>query len=121
MARSDGGAVLLVGSKPPVGWPASLPDLKSRLGALAVARLGEPDQALMEVVLRRVCREQFIQLSDSAALYLAQRLPRTFAAVHQMAAALDAELVRGAKPVAMKAARAALEKARANWGEGGDG
>lgn len=116
MARSEGGAVLLVGAGAPSKWDVNTPDLRSRLGALAVARLGEPDEALMEVVLRRICREQFIQLSDDAARYLAQRLPRTFAAAHHLAAALDADLVRGARPVALGAAKKALEKARANWG-----
>jgi chromosomal replication initiation ATPase DnaA len=118
MARTVGGAVLLVGSSPPVVWPVTIPDLHSRLGALAIARLGEPDEALMEVVLRRICREQFIQLSDDAARYLARRLPRTFAAAHRMAAALDAELVRGARPVARRAAQAVYEKTRAEWGVG---
>lgn len=120
LARAEGGAVLLVGPAPPAHWPVEVPDLKSRLSSLAVARLGEPDDALMEVVLRRLCREQFIHLSDDAARYLARRLPRTFAAAHFMAAALDAELVKGARPVALKTARAALEKAQASWG-GGDG
>ncbi len=120
LARSEGGAVLLVGPGQPAQWPVQIPDLRSRLSNLAVARLREPDDALMEVVLRRVCREQFIHLSDDAARYLARRLPRTFAAAHRMAAALDAELVKGAKPVALKTARAALEKAQAGWG-GGDG
>lgn len=120
LARTGEGAVLLVGTKMPNQWPTTIPDLRSRLASLAVARLGEPDEALMEVVLRRVCREQFIQLSDDAARYLAQRLPRTFAAAHSLAAALDADLVKGAKPVALPAARRALEKAQANWG-GGDG
>jgi chromosomal replication initiation ATPase DnaA len=120
LARSQGGAVLLVGSAGPKDWSVTIPDLRSRLAALPVARLGEPDQALMEVVLRRICREQFIQLSDDAARYLAERLPRTFAAAHALAAALDADLVKGAKPVALGAARRALEKAQANWG-GGDG
>ncbi|WP_395647524.1 hypothetical protein [Terricaulis sp.] len=120
LARAKAGAVLLVGAQPPAIWPTELPDLRSRLAALPVARLGEPDQALMEVVLRRICREQFIQLSDDAARYLAERLPRTFAAAHRMAAALDADLVKGAKPVALAAARRALEKAQASWG-GGDG
>jgi hypothetical protein len=83
-----------------------------------VARLGEPDEALMEVVLRRICREQFIQLSDDAARYLARRLPRTFAAARQLTAALDADLVRGAKPVSMAAARRALMKVQAGWGVG---
>jgi chromosomal replication initiation ATPase DnaA len=118
MARTGGGAVLLVGSSPPANWPATIPDLHSRLGALAVARLGEPDEALMEVVLRRICREQFIQLSDDAARFLARRLPRTVAAAHRMAAALDAELVRGARPVARRAAQAVYEKTRAEWGVG---
>jgi len=120
LARTGAGAVLLVGSKMPNQWQTTTPDLRSRLVSLAVARLGEPDEALMEVVLRRICREQFIQLSDDAARYLAQRLPRTFAAAHSVAAALDADLVKGAKPVALPAARRALEKAQATWG-GGDG
>jgi chromosomal replication initiation ATPase DnaA len=85
---------------------------------MPVARLGEPDEALMEVVLRRICREQFIQLSDDAARYLARRLPRTFAAARQWAAALDAGLVRGARPVTLTGAKRALQKAQAGWGVG---
>jgi chromosomal replication initiation ATPase DnaA len=121
LARADGGSVLLVGAEKPSSWPTPVPDLRSRLSNLAVARLGEPDEALMEVVLRRVCREQFILLSDDAARFLARRLPRTFAAAHQMAAALDAGLVKGSKPVALKAARAAFERAQGQWGGAGDG
>jgi chromosomal replication initiation ATPase DnaA len=118
LARTQGGAVLLVSTHAPQGWHVAIPDLRSRLNALAVARLGEPDEALMEVVLRRICREQFIQLSDDAARYLARRLPRTFAAAHQMAAALDADLTRGARPISRRAAEKALEKAQAGWVSG---
>lgn len=120
LAKADTGAVLLVGLTPPTTWPAATPDLASRLASTVVAGLGEPDAALMEVVLRRVCREQFIHLSDDAARYLARRLPRTFAAAYSLAAALDADLAKGARPVAVPAARRALEKAQAAWG-GGDG
>jgi chromosomal replication initiation ATPase DnaA len=120
LAKSEGGAVLLAGVEPPSAWDCASPDLRSRLAAMAVARLKEPDEALMEVVLRRLCREQFIHLSDDAARYLARRLPRTFAAAYSLAAALDADLAKGAKPVAVPAARRALEKAQAAWG-GGDG
>ncbi len=121
LGRAHSGAVLVVGQADPVHWSATIPDLRSRLQNLAVARLGEPDEALMEVVLRRICREQFIQLSDNAARYLARRLPRTFAAAHQWAAALDADLAKGAKPVALGAAKKALEKLEAQWGAAGDG
>ena len=120
LARTEGGAVLLTGAEPPSRWQVQTPDLASRLKSLAIARLQEPDQVLMEVVLRRICREQFIYLSDDAARYLALRLPRTFEAAHQAVAALDADLVKGAKPVSLKAAKAALEKVQAARG-GGDG
>ena len=121
LSRGEGGAALLVGASAPVHWPATIPDLRSRLANLAVAQLGEPDEALMEVVLRRICREQFIQLSDDAVKYLARRLPRTFAAAHHLAAALDADLVKAARPVALGAARRALEKVKAQWGAAEDG
>jgi chromosomal replication initiation ATPase DnaA len=116
LARARKGAVLLVGSSPPDKWDSGVPDLRSRLAALPIARLGEPDEALLEVVLRRICREQFIQLSDNASHYLAQRMPRTFAAAHALAAALDASIVKGAKPVSVAGAKRALELAEDSWG-----
>ena len=119
LARSQAGAVLLAASAPPEAWRVASPDLASRLTALPVARLYEPDEALLNLVLRRICREQFIQLSDSAANYLVPRMPRTFAAAREIAAVLDAELKRGSRPVTVKAAKDALEKAQTVWS--GDG
>lgn len=121
LARSQGGAVLLAASRLPSRWETILPDLRSRLAALPTARLGEPDEALMEVVLRRICREQFILLSDDASRFLARRLPRTFAAARDVAAALDAGLRKGSKPVGLKAAKKALESVQASWSRVGDG
>lgn len=108
LTRARKGAVLLVGARPPGDWTTPIPDLRSRLQALPVARLGEPDEAFLEVVLRRVCREQFIQLSDDAAKYLSKRMPRTFAAAHALAAELDRSIVKGARPVSVAVAKRAL-------------
>lgn len=118
LARVGGGAVLLAGVAAPNLWPVRLPDLRSRLAALPVARLQEPDEVLMEVILRRVCREQFIRLSDDAARYLALRLPRTYAAARAWAAALDLDLVKGARPVTLAAARLTLKRAGGGGGYG---
>ena len=120
LARTQHGAVLIVGASVPSTWPVAIPDLRSRLASLPVAKLGEPDEALMDVVLRRICREKFIQLSDDAAKYLVRRLPRTFAAAQAWVSALDEELVRGAKPVTTVIAKRALERMQARW-VGGDG
>ena len=119
LARSEGGAVLLVGKRTPNLWETGVPDLRSRLASLPVAALGEPDEALLEVVLRRLCRDRFIELSEDAARYLSRRMPRTFAAAQTVAAVLDQRLVQGtvsgAKPVALKAAKRALGEAQKTW------
>lgn len=118
LARAASGSVLLVAKERPAGWAVGSPDLASRLSALPLARLGEPDEALLELVLRRKCREQFILLSDDAAEYLVRRMPRTFAAAGDIVAALDAGLRRGARPVSVKAAREALNVASLGWETG---
>ncbi len=116
LARAEAGALLLVGSAPPAAWTTTIPDLRSRLAALPVAWLGEPDEALMEVILRRICREQFILLSDDAARYLARRLPRTFAAARLAAAALDADLPRAARPRRAESGQTGVGKAKPGSG-----
>ena len=112
LARARAGAVLLTGATPPAAWPAISPDLRSRLNALPVAKLAEPDEALLEVILRRLSREQFILLSDDALRYLVRRMPRTFAAARAIVSALDEGLTRGAKPVSVAVAKRALEAAK---------
>jgi chromosomal replication initiation ATPase DnaA len=119
LARSGSGAVLLTGVAPPVNWPVTLPDLRSRLAALPVAQLEQPDEALMEVLVRRICREQFIHLRDDAARYLARELPRSFEAVRMWAACLDADLSQAAKPVSLSRAKRALRAMLTRRG-GGD-
>jgi chromosomal replication initiation ATPase DnaA len=119
LARARGGAVLLTGGQDPAGWAATLPDLRSRLAALPIARLGEPDEALLEVVLQRICREQFIHLSDDAAKYLARRLPRTFAAARDLAALIEADVAKPARPVSRQAAMRVLKEAQTRWPDWG--
>ena len=119
LARAQAGAVLLVGKSNPNLWATPVPDLRSRLAALPVAALKEPDQALMEVILRRLCRDRFIELSEDAARFLARRMPRTFAAAQILTAALEQALVqgaaRGARPVTLPAAKRVFEAVR--WPE----
>jgi chromosomal replication initiation ATPase DnaA len=108
LARWRHGAVLLVGERDPSQWRCATRDLVSRLSALPAARLEEPDEALLMVVLKRLCRERFIELSDKAASYLTKRMERSFAAADALARELDRIVVKGAKPVTAPQARQAL-------------
>jgi chromosomal replication initiation ATPase DnaA len=108
MVRTGGGALLLVAKEPPRSWPMGLKDLRSRLAAVPVERLEEPDQDLLAGVLARLCKARFIKLSDKAATYLTLHMERSFAAAHAVADAIDREHVRGSREIPVAVAVRAL-------------
>lgn len=89
MAGVDGGSLLLTGRLAPVAWEAAVPDLRSRLNALSVARIGEPDDVVLEAVLRRGFEAAGIRPASDLYPYLMARLPRSAPAALAAVAALD--------------------------------
>jgi len=89
MAGVDGGSLLLTGRLAPVAWEAAVPDLRSRLNALTVARVMEPDDIVLEAVLRRAFEAAGIRPAGDLYPYLMARLPRSAAEVLAAVAALD--------------------------------
>lgn len=77
MAGVDGGTLLLTGRAAPLAWPCAVPDLRSRLNALTVASLGEPDDIVLEAVLRRAFAAHAITPSEDVYPYLLRRIPRS--------------------------------------------
>ncbi len=107
-ARTGGGAILLVAREPPQSWPMALRDLRSRLAAVPVETLKDPDDELLAGVLARLCKARFIKLTEKAATYLTLHMERSFAAAHAVADALDREHVRGSRPIPVAVAVRAL-------------
>lgn len=89
MAGVDGGTVLLTGRTPPVGWTADVPDLRSRLNALSVAAIDEPDDVVLEAVLRRAFEQRLLKPDPDLYPYLLLRLPRSAAEALAAADLLD--------------------------------
>lgn len=89
MAGVDGGSLLLTGRLAPVAWEAAVPDLRSRLNALTVARIEEPDDVVLEAVLRRGFEAAGIRPAADLYAYLMARLPRSAPAALAAVAALD--------------------------------
>ena len=89
MAGVDGGTVLLTGRTPPRGWDASVPDLRSRLNALPVAVIDEPDDVVLEAVLRRAFAQRLLKPDPDLYPYLLLRLPRSAAEAIAAADLLD--------------------------------
>ncbi|WP_395443416.1 chromosomal replication initiator DnaA [Caulobacter sp. UC70_42] len=74
MAGVDGGSVLLTARVAPIAWSSSVPDLRSRLNALTVAEIDEPDDVVLRAVLERAFRAEHLK-PDPRPLSLSDRPP----------------------------------------------
>ena len=84
-----GGGVLLTARTHPKSWSSELPDLRSRLNALPVAEIGEPDDTVLEGVLRKFFRERNIKPYDDVYPYLMRRIERSVRVAREIVARLD--------------------------------
>lgn len=89
MAGVDGGTVLLTGRVAPLAWETSVADLRSRLNALSVAAIEEPDDVVLEAVLRRAFAQRLLKPEPDLYPYLVSRLPRSAAEAIAAADLLD--------------------------------
>jgi chromosomal replication initiation ATPase DnaA len=85
----DGGAVLLVARTPPSSWKVSLPDLRSRLCAIAFERLSAPEPELLAALIVRQSAARGFKIDEAASTYLANRIPRTFEATRDIVACME--------------------------------
>lgn len=89
LARQTGGHVLIASDTDPAQWKVKLPDLASRLKALAVARLDPPDDALLRGVLVKHFADRQLAVEEPVISYLMLRMPRSLDAARAIVAELD--------------------------------
>ena len=109
MAAQPNGGLLLTARTAPVLWPAVLPDLRSRLNALRVAEIGEPDDELLQAVMQKFFRERHIRPSDDLFAYLLRRMERSVPVALALVERLDEASGAEHRPVSRALAREILE------------
>ena len=80
-AAERGAKILLLARTPPARWPVALPDLRTRLRTVPVARIEGPDDALLAHLLRKRFGDLGFIIETPTIQYLLTRLPRSFEAV----------------------------------------
>jgi chromosomal replication initiation ATPase DnaA len=103
------GGLLITANQSPARWPASLADLRSRLGALPEVRLGAPDDALLEALMRKLFRERQIAPADDLIPYLIHRIERSARAAQAVVAQLDEAGGEARREITRALAREILE------------
>lgn len=109
MAAQPGGGLLITARTPPSAWPAALADLRSRLNALLVAEIEEPDDAILEGVLRKFFRERNIRPTDDVIPYLLRRIERSVPKAREIVVRLDEAADAEGRAISRALARQILE------------
>ena len=89
LAARPGGGLLLTSRVAPSLWPGRLPDLRSRLNALPVAQIEEPDDAVLGAMLERAFVAHSIRPSPELLAYLVRRIERSAQSAQSVVARLD--------------------------------
>lgn len=108
LCAERGEGLLLVGRDPPARWPVRLPDLASRLRAVAAIGVGHPGEALLGALLAKLFADRQLRVAPEVQAWLLARLPREAAALAEAAARLDRAALAARLPVTRALARAAL-------------
>jgi len=99
MAGVDGGSLLMTARLAPVAWDSAVPDLRSRLNALPVARIEAPDDIVLEAVLRRAFAARAITPAPDVYPYLLRRIPRSALEAIAVVELLDEAAAAQGRPV----------------------
>lgn len=112
-AADAGARVLLTAREPPTSWAVAVPDLRSRVNALRVAELHEPDDALLTAVMIRFFRERNIRVENDVLTYLVWRIERSIPEALAVVEAIDEAAAAAGREITRALARHVLDALRA--------
>jgi len=112
LAREQRTSLLLTSRAPAGELVVALPDLRSRLRALAMTAIGTPDQTLLTAVLVKLLADRQINAAPAVVHYMARELDRSFAAAVGLVEVLDRLSLAQRRPVTRSLAADALAELR---------
>jgi len=107
-AQASGDPLLVIADAPPADWNIRLPDLASRLRAVPVLTIGEPDDCLARDLIEALFAQRGMALAPEVASYIVPRMERSYATLHRIVAALDAASLEQGRRVGVRLTRETL-------------
>lgn len=100
--------LLVITDRAPGEWKPRLADLRSRLAATPVVRLGEPDDVLIDLLIEKQLGSRGIVTLPEFRAYVTARIERSFVAVMRFVDMVDQAALARRKKINMALARAVL-------------
>ena len=107
-AQSSNTPLLIIAGAPPSESRIALPDLASRLRAVPVLAIAEPDDCLARDLIEALFAQRGIALAPEVAAYIVPRMERSYAMIHRIVAALDAASLEQGRRVGIRLTRETL-------------
>ena len=104
------GWLMVTAQNPVSDWGLSLPDLKSRMDAAGMARLDNPDDALLQGVLVKLFDDRQLRIDPSVVAYLVSRIERSFASAQAVVDAVDRAALTEKRAITRPFAAEIIEK-----------
>ena len=118
-AASGSSHLLLTAKHHPGSWQTNSADLKSRLNALPVIEISEPDEMLFKARLNAAATRHFLRLDPDVVKYLVPRLDRTYQAIERFIDRLSEGVTLTGRAPSVPLAREVLEEL--GWNDPDDG
>lgn len=87
--RQHGSSLLLIARRFPGSWGVKLPDLASRLKAVTIVEIHEPDDMLMTAVVTKLFADRQVEVELHVVQFLVRRIERSLSAAMEVVARLD--------------------------------
>ncbi len=107
-AQAERRPLLIVADAAPPEWQVALPDLRSRLAATPVARIGSPDDALARALLERQFTRRGLDARPELLAWLIARLERNHVTLLRAVDLLDQEVLERRTRLSVPLARTVL-------------
>lgn len=110
-AQAANRPLLLVADELPPAWDITLPDLRSRIAASAVAEIDPPDDGLTRALLERGLARRGLDARPELVEWVGARIERSHLAVTRAVDALDSRAMERRRGLSIPFARDALTEA----------
>lgn len=94
-----GEPLLLTGRESPSRWPAALPDLASRFGAVLAFSLWKPDDTLLAALAGKLFTDRQLAVPDAVIMRILRSVERSPAAIREFVARADALALAQKRPI----------------------
>jgi len=109
-AREEDAFILMTAREAPVSWGTGLKDLASRLRALPVVALAEPEDGLLRAVLVKLFADRQLVVDAEIVEFLARRMERSLDSARRLVAELDREALETGRRLTRPLAAQVLDR-----------